>query len=96
MTCVFRVVTKGEMEVIQERLERTRRQGLREDDFLQLARTDLEEEEKAREDWRREVEQGRSGSRSRSRCRPPSSQENISYSKALDKVGHSYQINRYI
>ena len=91
MICVFRVVTKGEMEVIHERLERTRRQGLREGDFLELARTNLEEEEKAREDWRREVEQGHqpcSGSRSRSRSRPPNSPEKLSYSKAMDKVGH--------
>ena len=96
MTCVFRVVTKGEMSLIHERLERTRRQGLREGDFLKVARTDLEEEEKARECWRREVEQGRqprSCSRSRSRSRPPNSPEKLSYSKALDKVGHSYHIN---
>ena len=63
------------------RLERSRRKGVREEEFLKLARTDLEEEERAKERYRE-----------CSRIRTPSSQEKLrweklSYSKTMDKVG---------
>ena len=63
------------------RLERTRRQGVREEEFLKLARTDLEEEERAKDRYRE-----------CSRIRTPNTQEELRceklcYSKTFDKVG---------
>ena len=75
------MLNKGEMEGIHVKLERTRRKGVREEEFMKLARTDLEEEERAKESYRE-----------CSRIRTPNSQEKLrweklGYSKTLDKVG---------